>query len=131
MKIGEFAKEVGVAPSTLRYYEDIGLLADVPRIDQRRWYPASYIPILRFIQLAKQTGFTLDEIRDMLQLFDGNNLPADSEWQPVVKQKLQEIEAVIVQYQKIKATLQEMLDCDLEGFTLDTIWEDECESFDM
>lgn len=127
MKIGEFAQAVGVAPSTLRYYEDVGLLPDVPRIHQQRWYPERYVAIVRFIQNAKQTGFTLEETREMLALFQYNESPADEDWKPMVEQKLHEIETAIAQYQQMRAALLEVLTCDVEALTLEMLTEPVCE----
>ena len=69
MTIGEIAKTVGVATSTLRYYERAGLLAAPARSAARyRVYDEASLQRLRFIRAAQAVGFTLDDIRLLLSL---------------------------------------------------------------
>jgi len=77
MTIGELAKAAGVNPQTIRYYEREGLLAK-----PHRWRDSNYrdfgddaLVRLRFVRSAKDLGFTLREIRDLLDL---HLLPAAS-----------------------------------------------------
>ncbi|MEM6527907.1 MAG: MerR family DNA-binding protein, partial [Chloroflexota bacterium] len=79
--------------------------------------------------ISKQAGFTLDEIRDMLRLLQKSN-PARATWQPVVERKLQEIEAVITQYQQMHQILTTMLTCDMDKLTLELLMEEDCEALE-
>ena len=61
------ASRAGVNPQTLRYYERIGLLPDPPRTPAGyRNYPGNAVRVLRFIRGAKELGFQLDEISELL-----------------------------------------------------------------
>jgi len=129
MKIGEFANRVGIAPSTLRYYEDIGLLSDVPRVNQQRHYPKHYIPLVQLIQIAKRAGFTLDEIQEMMQLFQDSTAENEPIWKPRVQQKLQEVESAIAKLQQMQQILFTLLTCDDDDFDLEVIMEEDLTAF--
>jgi MerR family redox-sensitive transcriptional activator SoxR len=63
MTIGEVAERAGVKPSAIRYYEKAGLLTPPARINGRRIYAPQAMHQLVIILFAKNTGFTLKEIR--------------------------------------------------------------------
>lgn len=65
LDIGEVAKRVGLAPSTLRYYEEKGLIRALGRSGLRRYFDERVIETLQFIAMGQQAGFTLDEIAAM------------------------------------------------------------------
>jgi DNA-binding transcriptional MerR regulator len=66
MKIGELAKETGLAPSRIRYYEAVGLIASDRGLNGYRRYSRETRQILEIIVTAQQSGFSLDEIRNLL-----------------------------------------------------------------
>lgn len=70
MDIGEVSKRSGIAPSTLRYYEEIGLISSSDRKGLRRQYPAKVLDVLALITLAKLADFKLDEL---MRLFKGES----------------------------------------------------------
>lgn len=63
MTIGEFSKRTGIIPSTLRYYEDKGLICVSRDFGNRRDYSEADIEWVRFIRRLKETGMSLAEIR--------------------------------------------------------------------
>ena len=66
---GKLAKAANVNVETLRYYEKRGLLPEPPRRDSGyRIYPEAEIERIRFIKGAQALGFTLDEIRELLEM---------------------------------------------------------------
>ena len=65
MDIAEVARRSGVPASTLRYYEEKGLIAPVGRRGLRRVYAAGVLDRLALIALGGAAGFSLDEIRQM------------------------------------------------------------------
>ena len=67
LAIGEVARLSGKAPSAIRYYESIGLLAEPARISGRRRYPAEVVRSLAVIDTAQRAGLALDEIRLLLR----------------------------------------------------------------
>lgn len=69
LRTGELAEEAGVNVETLRFYERKGLLPEPPRrASGYREYPADTVRRIRFIQRAKELGFTLQEIKGLLEL---------------------------------------------------------------
>ena len=65
MDIAEVAKESGLPASTLRFYEEKGLIQSTGRNGLRRLFDANVIERLALISLASSAGFSLDEIGDM------------------------------------------------------------------
>ncbi|MBM0104375.1 helix-turn-helix domain-containing protein [Steroidobacter sp. S1-65] len=71
MDIAEVARKSGVAASTLRYYEEKGLIASIGRHGLRRLFADSVLERLAFISLGQSAGLSLDEIARMFAP-DGN-----------------------------------------------------------
>lgn len=65
MDISEVAKRTGVPASTLRYYDDLGLIDSMGRSGLRRVFDASVLERLALISLGRSAGFSLDEIARM------------------------------------------------------------------
>lgn len=95
MTIGELAGKAGLAPSTIRYYEELKLLPRPARASGRRVFDEASLDRLLVITFAKEAGFTLREIR---QLFDGfaSHTPAGVRWQTLATAKLAEMEALAI-----------------------------------
>lgn len=67
MRIGELSKQTRVAVKTLRYYEEIGVLANAPRGPQGyRDYPDEIVDQVRFIKASQAVGLSLKEIREVI-----------------------------------------------------------------
>ena len=69
MLIGELARRAGVKPQTVRYYESLGLLSPVQRrASGYRSYGVQTLEELRFIRKAQSLGFSLDDVRQILDV---------------------------------------------------------------
>lgn len=69
MTIGQVARDAGVGVETIRFYERRGLMDEPPRRSSGyRQYPPEAVRQLRFIRRAKELGFSLREIADLLDL---------------------------------------------------------------
>ena len=78
LTIGQLAKRAKIRTSTLRYYEDEGLLAPTGRTDAGyRLYDEAAEQTLRFIQRAQRLGFALGDIRVLLDRMDSGQLRQD------------------------------------------------------
>ena len=66
MTIGAVAARAGRRPSSIRYYEQIGLLPRPDRVSGRRVYGPDTVRTLAVIETGQRAGLTLDEIRDLL-----------------------------------------------------------------
>lgn len=92
--IGEVAREAGVSVSAIRFYERNGLLPEAERVGGRRRFDAGTVRRLGVINVAKQAGFSLDEIRALLDSIDAG-APAHEELQALASRKLPEMDALI------------------------------------
>ena len=110
LTITEVARQAGVRPSTLRYYESISLLPPPHRVSGRRRYDPAILNRLTFIQVAQKLGFTLAEIQILFHNQEGpTSLSAN--WQQLARQKLTEVEMLIQRSREIKTLLLQGLDC--------------------
>jgi DNA-binding transcriptional MerR regulator len=67
--IGGLSRKTGVKVPTIRYYESVGLLPEPPRTEgNRRLYDAKAVERLRFIRHARELGFDIEAIRELLNL---------------------------------------------------------------
>jgi len=73
MTIGELAKKVGTTTRTIRYYEELGVLQNLRRgTNGYRQYTAGHITAMRLIKRAKRLGFSLEEIRELFEIYRNN-----------------------------------------------------------
>jgi MerR family transcriptional regulator, redox-sensitive transcriptional activator SoxR len=110
LAIGEVARRAGIQASALRYYESIGLMPAPKRVNGRRRYNERTIQLLRVVQLAQHAGFTVAEIQTLLHGFAPETPPA-ARWQPLARQKLLELDALIARAQQMKRVLETGLNC--------------------
>ncbi len=102
---GQLARAVGVGIETIRFYEREGLLPDPPRRRSGyRQYPPESVARVRFIRRAKELGFTLSEINDLLELrVDPEKSCADV--RAAAKAKMADVEAKMDDLERIKSAL--------------------------
>jgi DNA-binding transcriptional MerR regulator len=108
-KIAEVAKRSGFNASTLRYYEELGLVPPVGRTPAGyRMYDDSSLARLAFISRAKQLGCTLDEITDLAVAWDGDRCePIQTRLRALVSAKIAEAQARVQEMVAFTAQLQE------------------------
>lgn len=111
LSIGEVARRAGVATSTIRYYESIGLLPRAERIGGQRRYDEDVLGTLGFIAVAKNAGFKLREIHRLMDGADegGGMAPAMRE---LSERKLPEVDAALELARTRKQWLEMARDCD-------------------
>lgn len=109
LAIGTLAKRTGTKVQTIRYYEQIGLLPEPGRTEggQRRYGDAD-LDRLAFIRHARQLGFTLEAIRELLDLSD-NPSRSCAEVDVIAHRQLKEVEARIAQLEALRKELKRML----------------------
>ncbi len=109
LKIGEVAKRSEIEIETIRYYERQGLLAEPDRRPSGcRQYDESVVSRLQFIRNAKELGFTLAEIKELLGLwFDVNTKCVHVRQR--AEQKITNIEDKIRSLQKMKRSLEKII----------------------
>jgi MerR family redox-sensitive transcriptional activator SoxR len=108
--IGEVARQAGVRPSAIRYYESIGLLPPPARVSGRRRYTSAAVQMLAVIQLAQQAGFTMAEIGELFHGFS-EQTPAGERWHQLAARKLHDVERMLQRAQAMKQLLESLLEC--------------------
>jgi MerR family redox-sensitive transcriptional activator SoxR len=106
--ISEVARQVGLRPSAIRYYEQIGLLPPAQRLGKQRRYDTAALYRLAIIQRARQLGFTLDEIRQLFFGF-GNVTRASERWQKLSLRKLAELDNLMDGIKAVRRLLKKMM----------------------
>jgi DNA-binding transcriptional MerR regulator len=89
LTIGEVARRTGIAATTLRYYEQIGLLAPAARVGGQRRYGDAILARLEVIRLCKTAGFALDDIAVLF----ADDAPGRPVSRALARSKLAEIDA--------------------------------------
>lgn len=109
MSIGSLAKRTGTKVQTIRYYEQIGLMPEPARTagGQRR-YGQSDLDRLSFIRHARQLGFGLEAIRELLDLSDEPDHSC-AEIDRIARGQLGEVERRIVRLEALRAELVRMI----------------------
>jgi MerR family transcriptional regulator, redox-sensitive transcriptional activator SoxR len=115
MSIGEVARSAGVRPSALRYYEGVGLLPPPERENGRRRYHCEVLrevlDRLAVVRVAQQAGFTISEIRTLLDGFS-EDIPPSERWRLLAREKLPEVEALVERALGMKDLLERGLRCE-------------------
>ncbi len=107
-RIGDLVREFDVTPRTLRYYEELGLIAPERR-GRQRYYSDRDRVRLRLILRGRRLGFSLEEIAKMLALYDLDK-SGKTQIREVLKmgeRKLKAIEAQIEELKALKAEIEE------------------------
>ena len=110
MSIGEVARRAGLQASAIRYYEKIGLLPKTQRISGQRRYETNVLNYLAVIDVARQAGFRMDEMRQLFHGF-GRGIPAFHRWQVLAQRKIAEMDELIARAKKMKRLLQKADRC--------------------
>ena len=108
LSIGQLAAETGVNIETIRYYERVGLLAAPPRTQGRhRAYGEQYVQRLTFVRRSRELGFSLDDIRTLLNLSDGKQDCAAKE---LTLRHLADVRGKISSLKRLERALKGMTD---------------------
>jgi DNA-binding transcriptional MerR regulator/copper chaperone CopZ len=109
LTIGELARQTGVGVETVRFYESEGLLVKPEKpLGSIRTYPQEAIDRLSFVHQAKNIGFTLREIRDLIALRDDPDADAAAVRGRTMA-KLADVEEKVEQLERMRATLRDLL----------------------
>jgi len=107
--IGKLSAGSGVNVETIRYYERAGLLPPPPRTEGRhRTYDEQQVKRLSFIRRGRELGFSLDEVRMLLQLADRGGLTCSTSVKEMTLQHLGNVRAKIASLKKLERALTRM-----------------------
>ena len=111
MNIGQAAKASGLTAKMLRYYERIGLLAPAGRTDSGyRQYGAEDLRVLAFVRRSRELGFSLEEIRQLLSLWQDRQR-ASADVKALAKRHIAELDQKIAELTRLRSTLGELISC--------------------
>lgn len=110
MQIGEIARAVGVAATTLRYYEREGVLVPASRSGAGyRLYDRRALQQLSFIRSAQAVGFTLEDIHLLLDIDRDHRRPSRKDVQALIGKRLREVEQKMKDLKRVSAALKDAL----------------------
>ncbi len=108
MNIGQAAERCGLPAKTIRYYEDIGLIRPARRANGYRDYDDGDVHKLRFLQRARRLGFSIDDCRHLLSLYEDESR-ASADVKALARARVDEIDARIAELQSLRATLAHLI----------------------
>ena len=103
--IGQVAELVGVATSTLRYYERRGLATADGRVSGQRRYSQSTVRRVVFVQMLQDAGLSLDDIEGVLDADDNDA------WKQIARQRLAQLDDKIAELHRARDLLAGALLC--------------------
>ena len=111
MNIGAAARQSGVSAKMLRHYESLGLLPQVQRSDSGyRQYSQGEVHTLRFIKRARDLGFSMAEIAELVSLWQ-NRRRASASVRRIAQKHADELALRIAAMQAMQQTLANLIDC--------------------
>lgn len=111
MNIGEAARQSGVSAKMVRHYESLGLLPQVQRSDSGyRQYSEAEVHTLRFIKRARDLGFSMQEIAELVSLWQ-NRRRASASVRRIAQKHADELAQRIAAMQAMQQTLAHLVHC--------------------
>jgi MerR family transcriptional regulator, redox-sensitive transcriptional activator SoxR len=110
LSIGEVAEKAEVNVSAIRFYERNGLLPQAERVGGQRRFTTDTVRRLGIIDVAKQAGFSLNEVGVLLDSID-QGAPAHEQLQALAARKLPEVDALIERAQAMRDWLTAASTC--------------------
>ena len=108
MKIGQLSKLTGSKIETIRYYESIGLLPVTHRSDSGyRIYQESHVRRLSFIRKSRELGFSIKELKVLLDLVDSDNYTC-CDVKEITMEHLEKVRQKIADLRKLEKTLSKI-----------------------
>lgn len=110
ISIGELARRTGVKVPTIRYYEEVGLLVIPPRTEGRqRRYGRAAVARLRFVRHARELGFDVAAVRELLALSEQPDRPC-AEVDGIARRHVEDIDRRVARLVALRRALQRALD---------------------
>jgi MerR family transcriptional regulator, copper efflux regulator len=108
MTIGQLARRVGLRPSAIRYYEAHGVLRPPARsAHEYRLYGSDAVALLRFVQRAKELGFSLGEVRQIIEA--SRTEPPCALTRTLIERHLAQVEGELHRVRSLQVRLKRLL----------------------
>jgi MerR family transcriptional regulator, redox-sensitive transcriptional activator SoxR len=111
LTIGELSERSGIATSTIRYYEDRGLIRSRRTPGNQRRYDRPMLRRLAFIRTAQRVGLSLEEIEEALSALPSNRTPTKADWSRLSRGWRPRLDAQIAQLERLRDTLDSCIGC--------------------
>lgn len=111
LTIGELARRSGVAPSGLRYYESLGLIASQRTAGNQRRYARSMLRRVAFVRTASRVGLTLEQIRDALATLPEGRTPTKKDWSRLSRSWRPLLDERIAELERLRDKLDSCIGC--------------------
>jgi MerR family transcriptional regulator, redox-sensitive transcriptional activator SoxR len=121
LTIGEVAQQAGMRTSRIRYYESVGVLPAPQRVAGMRRYSPDVLRRLGIIDVAQRVGFTLEEIRELLNSEHGT---AHHRLQHLAQRKLPDIDELIQRAKAVRRWLEMTSACECESLDVCSLFDD-------
>ena len=109
LSIGTLSRRTGTKVQTIRYYEQIGLMPEPGRTEgNQRRYGNAELDRLSFVRHARQLGFTLEAIRELLDLSD-NPSQSCAEADSIARRQLRQVELRLARLEALRTELERMV----------------------
>jgi MerR family redox-sensitive transcriptional activator SoxR len=122
LPIGELARRTGIAVSAIRYYEDQGLVVSERNTGGQRRFLRSDIRRLSFILIAQQFGFTLPQIREVLDRLPNGRTPNKADWTRIGETFRAELDRKIETLTELRKRLDKCVGCGCLSLTDCTLY---------
>ncbi|MGH3447395.1 MAG: redox-sensitive transcriptional activator SoxR [Nocardioidaceae bacterium] len=111
LTIGELSERSGVAPSALRFYEDVGLVTAERTTGNQRRYARHMLRRVAFIRAAQRVGLSLEEVESALASLPDGRTPTKADWQRVSRQWTDRLDKQIADLERLKTKLTGCVGC--------------------
>lgn len=105
MLITEIAKKLNITPRTIRHYEEIGVIKSNRLENNYRYFNTENINKLKFLVRARNLGFSLEECKELIKLFDNSNRKSVNV-RDIAKNKLIKLSEKIKELEDLKKSLE-------------------------
>lgn len=111
LTIGQLSERSGVAPSSLRYYEDQSLIRATRTSGNQRRYERATLRRIAFVRSAQRVGLTLEEIAEALAQLPDDRTPTRTDWTRLSREWRPRLDAQIERLERLRDKLDSCIGC--------------------